>query len=121
MLESKLNPLAEPINVPSIKDIISRATAIGGLAKQKLVKDGYADLYISPPVAEFQVMAYKEAGDIAEVGYNHARPLLEEWWTRGCTENDGQNGGCRTEAEAEATAEDAASQDIPPQSISAAE
>jgi|GEM_PF-40840 len=119
VLESRLNPLAEPINVPSIKDTISRATAIGGLAKQKLVKDGYADLYISPPVSEFQVMAYKDAGNIAEVGYNHARPLLEEWWTRGRTENDGVNGGCRTEAEA--TAEDAAPEDFPPQSISAAE
>ncbi|MCP5371493.1 MAG: cyclic nucleotide-binding domain-containing protein [Hyphomicrobiales bacterium] len=79
VLTSKFNPFAETINVPNIVDIITRSTNIGGLAHMQRVMQGIADVYLQPPVSKYAIMAYGEAEEIAQVGYDCAMRGFETW------------------------------------------
>lgn len=79
LLLNKLNPFAKNIKIPSMIDILSRASIIGGLAQRKKLMEGVADLYIQPPVNEFSLMAYKDAKKIEQVGYRYAKQELQRW------------------------------------------
>jgi len=79
LLLNKLNPWAEKMSRPSLVEILSRASIIGGLAQRKKGMEGIADLYLQPPVNGFPLMAYKQAEKIEEVGYQYAMKELQKW------------------------------------------
>ena len=82
VLINKLNPMADKVNRPSLIEILSRASIIGGLAQRKKGLDGIADLYLQPPVNEFPLTAYKQAEKIEEAGYQYAMNELQKWLLR---------------------------------------
>jgi NTE family protein/lysophospholipid hydrolase len=41
--------------------------------------DGYADLYLQPPVNSFSLMEYKSAEKIADLGYQYALVEFQNW------------------------------------------
>ena len=63
---------------PGIGDILYRAGHIGGL-NQRGRTIAQSDHYLEPPVGAFALMAYRRAGDIAEVGYRYAMKEIEQW------------------------------------------
>jgi NTE family protein/lysophospholipid hydrolase len=63
---------------PGIGDILYRAGHIGGL-HQRARTVAMADFYLEPPVAGFALMAYRQAAEIAEVGYRYAAAELQRW------------------------------------------
>ncbi len=63
---------------PGIADILYRAGHIGGL-NQRGRAIAQADHYLEPPVAEFSMMSYRKADEIAEVGYQYAMKNIKEW------------------------------------------
>jgi predicted acylesterase/phospholipase RssA/CRP-like cAMP-binding protein len=63
---------------PGIGDILYRAGHIGGL-NQRSRTVAQSDHYLEPPVAAFPLMAYKQAAEIAEVGYRYAMKEIERW------------------------------------------
>ena len=63
---------------PGIGDILYRAGHIGGL-NQRSRTIAQSDLYMEPPVGAFALMAYRQAAEIAEVGYRHAMKEIEQW------------------------------------------
>jgi predicted acylesterase/phospholipase RssA/CRP-like cAMP-binding protein len=67
---------------PSIADILYRAGHIGGL-NQRGRTIAQADHYLEPPVAEFSMMSYRKADEIAEVGYQYAMKKIQEWQRKG--------------------------------------
>ncbi len=79
LLINKINPFIETIKRPSMIEILSRASIIGGLAQRKKLMDGVADLYLQPPVNNFSLNAYKDAEKIERVGYEYARKVLQQW------------------------------------------
>jgi NTE family protein/lysophospholipid hydrolase len=80
LLLNKFNPMSDSNNnSPGLIEILTRASMIGGLAQRKKGMNGIAELYLQPPVNEFSVMAYKDAGKIEEVGYQYAMKELQEW------------------------------------------
>ncbi len=79
LLMNKINPIAEKIKRPNMIEILSRASMIGGLAQRKKMMDGIADLYLQPPVNEFSLMAYKDAEEIENLGYQYAKQELQLW------------------------------------------
>ncbi|CCQ72880.1 cyclic nucleotide-binding domain-containing protein [Magnetospira sp. QH-2] len=79
VLGAKLNPFAQKMNVPNLGSIVARATAIGGIAQYKNTLAGLADLYLSPPTGDFAIMAYKDGPKIADMAYDYAMPVIEEW------------------------------------------
>jgi NTE family protein/lysophospholipid hydrolase len=63
---------------PGIGDILYRAGHMGGLS-QRPRTIALADHYLEPPVANFTLMGYRRAADIAEVGYRYAMKEIEKW------------------------------------------
>ena len=63
---------------PGIADILYRAGHIGGI-NQRTQTIAQSDHYLEPPVASFPLMAYRQAAEIAEVGYRHAMQEIERW------------------------------------------
>jgi predicted acylesterase/phospholipase RssA len=75
-LKGYFSPQAHPS--PGIADILYRAGHIGGL-NQRASTVAQADHYLEPPVAEFSMMSYRRADEIAEVGYRYAMKHIEQW------------------------------------------
>jgi len=75
----RLNPLAPKIKMPNMVQILTRASMIGGLAQQKKMHEGLADLYLQPPVNDFPLMDYADAHKIADAGYRYAYQALSDW------------------------------------------
>ncbi len=63
---------------PGIADILYSAAHIGGMSQRSRTV-AQADLYLEPPVAEFSLMAYTRAADIAEIGYRYAMEKIGAW------------------------------------------
>jgi predicted acylesterase/phospholipase RssA len=63
---------------PGIADILYRAGHIGGL-NQRNATIAQADHYLEPPVADFPMMAYRRADEIAERGYRYAVEQIARW------------------------------------------
>lgn len=78
VLLSRLNPLARPINVPSIGSILmqtawlSQATAGASVRRE-------VDLFFEPPVAEFRLRDWHALDQLVQLGYDHARERIESW------------------------------------------
>jgi len=79
VLASRLNPFKPAINIPNMIELLSRASTIGGIAQQQKGMQGLADLYLLPPVKQFALMDYKKGTEIAQLSYEYAMPLLEDW------------------------------------------
>jgi NTE family protein/lysophospholipid hydrolase len=79
VLKSKLNPFKTKMQIPSILDVLMRSTSIGGLAQQKNVMTGIADFYLSPPVANYPLLAYKNADKIIEDSYQYTLKQIANW------------------------------------------
>ncbi len=79
VLANKLNPMAPKIKIPNMIEILTRASIIGGLAQRKKMMDGYADLYLQPPVHDFSLRDYKSGEKIAEIGYHYALEEFQAW------------------------------------------
>ena len=79
ILLNRLNPFSKKIVMPSMIEVISRASTIGGIAQQKKSMQGIADLYLQPPVNNYSLMEYKKGFDIAEKSYEYVLPILKDW------------------------------------------
>ncbi len=79
VLKSQLNPFKTKMQIPSILDVLMRSTSIGGLAQQKNVMTGIADFYLSPPVANYPLLAYKNADKIIEDSYWYTLKQIANW------------------------------------------
>ncbi len=63
---------------PGIGEILYRAGHIGGL-NQRSRTISQADHYLEPPVADFSLMSYRSAAEIAEVGYRYTMENIATW------------------------------------------
>ncbi|GAA5184802.1 cyclic nucleotide-binding and patatin-like phospholipase domain-containing protein [Niveibacterium umoris] len=69
---------ADAPSMPGIGDILYRASHMGGLT-QRGRTIALSDYYLEPPVAEFPLMAYRRAVEIAEAGYRYATQEISRW------------------------------------------
>ncbi len=63
---------------PGIGQIMYRAGHIGGLNKRSQAI-GQSDHYLEPPVSQFSMMGYRNAAEIAEVGYRYTMEQMAKW------------------------------------------
>jgi NTE family protein/lysophospholipid hydrolase len=63
---------------PGIGQIMYRAGHIGGLNKRAQTI-GQSDHYLEPPVSQFSMMSYRNAAEIAEVGYRYTIEQMAKW------------------------------------------
>ncbi|MED5330012.1 MAG: cyclic nucleotide-binding and patatin-like phospholipase domain-containing protein [Planctomycetota bacterium] len=76
---SKINPLKEEIKIPSLPTIMQRSAEIGGVLQLKGIVDKLTDLYISMPVEHFDILGFRAADKIVQVGYNEAQRRIIPW------------------------------------------
>ena len=65
-------------DVPTLNRVMIKATTLGSSRLTGVVKLG-ADLYLNPPVRNFDLLAWDRFYDIVEVGYQYTRRKLLDW------------------------------------------
>ena len=70
----------EPLDVPTLNRVLIKATTLGRSHLADLVKSG-ADLYLNPPVRDFDLLAWDRFLDIVELGYRYTKQKLNKWLT----------------------------------------
>jgi hypothetical protein len=63
---------------PGIGEILYSVGHIGG-ASRRSQAIAQANHYLEPPVADFPLMAFERAAEIAEVGYRYATERIRLW------------------------------------------
>ena len=77
VLAGRLNPLRPPRPVPSVIDIVSRATALSGTRhRRSTLGAGQVDLLLHPPVPAIGVLNFKVGAALIETGFRHAAEAL---------------------------------------------
>ncbi len=78
VLGSRLNPFVKSLNPPSILQIMGRSTMLASV--HNLMKVSADSRYhLIPPVQEFGMLETDKANEIAAVGYQYAREIVETW------------------------------------------
>jgi predicted acylesterase/phospholipase RssA len=78
-LAAKLNPLgSRDRSAPLIFESLLRVLALNDVHQAK-TKRGFADVYIRPPVEQFNILDFGAYRQIADIGYRSAMAALEEW------------------------------------------
>jgi predicted acylesterase/phospholipase RssA len=77
-IKSRLLPGKQTIDAPTLSRVILKVTT---LASRKEVQNArkLADLYLNPPVGDFDLLDWAHMRDIAEIGYQHSLPRIREW------------------------------------------
>ena len=76
-LASKLNPLARRDSPPLIFESLVRVLALNAVHQAKAQR-GFADVYIRPPVEQFNILDFGAYRQIADIGYRSALEALRE-------------------------------------------
>ncbi|MDP6467400.1 MAG: cyclic nucleotide-binding and patatin-like phospholipase domain-containing protein [Pirellulaceae bacterium] len=80
LLMRKLNPLLKPIPLPNIVKILQRAGELGSVyGRQRLIDTNIADLYLRPPVEEFEILDFSTVDESAQIGYEFGLQKLRDW------------------------------------------
>ncbi len=79
VLAQKLNPWSTQAKVPSLAAILQRSIEIPGSAVERSVMEEFSGLYLKLPVQQFGLLDFKCLDQIANAGYEFARPRLERW------------------------------------------
>lgn len=82
-LWNRLNPRATRFNLPSIAAIVGRAQNLASAHRQAdQLRQGFADLYLRPPLDHFGLFDFKAIDRIVEVGHSFAREQIAAWTPR---------------------------------------
>ncbi|MDA0350170.1 MAG: cyclic nucleotide-binding and patatin-like phospholipase domain-containing protein [Verrucomicrobia bacterium] len=79
LIFSKVNPFADKIKMPSLPTIMQRSAEIGAVLQLKGIVEKLTEVYISMPVAHFDILGFKEAEKIVQVGYEEAQKKILPW------------------------------------------
>jgi predicted acylesterase/phospholipase RssA len=77
-LAAKLNPLRRDNSAPLIFESLIRVLALNDVHQAK-TKRGFADVYIRPPVEQYNILDFGAYQQIADIGYRSAMEALGEW------------------------------------------
>lgn len=77
-LKSRILPGRPSIEAPTLSRVILQVTT---LASRKEVQNArkLADLYLNPPLGDFDFLDWRRMREIAEAGYRHALPRIRDW------------------------------------------
>ena len=80
LLRNRLNPLSENERVASIVQVLTWSTTLSGTQYVKeLIDEGYVDLFLAPPVQEFELLGFHAHQELYDIGYEYTRKRLSEW------------------------------------------
>jgi predicted acylesterase/phospholipase RssA/CRP-like cAMP-binding protein len=77
LLGQRLNPFSNPPDIPSMLNILYRATTVGSIRFLEAAKCA-ADYCLEPPVQDFGVFDWRSIDRIIDIGYRYALRKLED-------------------------------------------
>jgi len=77
-LAAKVNPLRRDSSAPLIFESLIRVLALNDVHQAK-TKRGFADVYIRPPVEQYNILDFGAYQQIADIGYRSATEALRGW------------------------------------------
>ena len=81
---NRMNPFAKRLDFPGIISIVNRAGALGSISNRKqLIDEDIADLYLRPPVGQFDILDVTIADEAMEIGYTYSLPRIRSWTEQG--------------------------------------
>ena len=81
VLWSRINPFQAEINVPNPFNVLMRVIEFNRIRRNSMER-GYADLYIRPPIEQFDTLEFAAYEEMIEIGYHTALPQLKAWMTK---------------------------------------
>jgi predicted acylesterase/phospholipase RssA/CRP-like cAMP-binding protein len=80
-IKSRLLPGRKSIEAPTLSRVILQVTT---LASRKEVENArrLADLYLNPPLGDYDFLDWSSMREIVEVGYRHSMPQVRDWVRR---------------------------------------
>jgi len=78
VLWSRINPFQSEIIVPRPFDVLMRVIEFNRIRRNSIER-GYADLYIRPPVEQYDMLEFAAYEEMIEIGYRSALPQLKAW------------------------------------------
>ena len=78
ILNSKLNPFAEPVNAPGLFTTLNRLTDLNTSERSEEQRQ-QTDLYIRPAIEAYEAADFEKYQEIIGAGYTAARPMIDEW------------------------------------------
>ena len=80
VLRNRLNPISPKEQFANIFQILIWATTLSSKQYlQQLVATGQVDLFLTPPVQEFQLLGFDAYEKLYQIGYEYTRTQLAEW------------------------------------------
>jgi predicted acylesterase/phospholipase RssA/CRP-like cAMP-binding protein len=80
LLRNRLNPVSSKEGIANILQILIWATTLSSKQYlQHLLAEGRVDLFLTPPVQEFQLLGFDAYEKLYEIGYEYTRKQLAEW------------------------------------------
>ena len=77
-IKSRLIPGRKPIEAPTVSRIILQVTTMASRKEVERARK-LADIYLNPPLGEFDSLDWRRMREIVEVGYQHSLPRIQEW------------------------------------------
>jgi predicted acylesterase/phospholipase RssA len=82
MLGRRLNPLQQKVRVPSLVEILTRASEVGGAEAARALEQS-ADFVLHPPTGDHALLDFSALDDLITSGYEHTVAQLEAWQEAG--------------------------------------
>jgi NTE family protein/lysophospholipid hydrolase len=80
LLLNRLNPASPNERIANIFQILMWSTTLSSKQYlQQLLQSGRVDLFLTPPVQEFQLLGFDEYEKLYEIGYEYTRKQLAGW------------------------------------------
>jgi hypothetical protein len=80
LLRNRLNPITPNEQIANIFQILMWATTLSSKQYlQQLVATGHVDLFLTPPVQDFQLLGFDAYEKLYQIGYEYTRKQLADW------------------------------------------
>jgi len=78
VLWSRINPFQSTIQIPKPLVLFMRVIEFNRIRRNSMERN-YADLYIRPPIEQFDMLEFESYEEMIEMGYQTALPQLKAW------------------------------------------
>lgn len=75
---SRLIPGRQPIEAPTVSRVILQVTTMASRKEVERARK-LADIYLNPPLGDFDALDWGSMREIVDVGYQHCLPRVQDW------------------------------------------
>lgn len=80
-IKSRLLPGRRPIDAPTVSRVILQVTTMASRKEVERARQ-LADIYLNPPLGDYDFLDWGSMREIEDVGYQHSLPRVQDWLRR---------------------------------------